>query len=89
MKCSVIVFLVLGCLIDHVVAEEQRSAVAEENELDAGVRVRVATADADKITGARREAHSSYACDQARRRVSLAIPTDQRVDKDRDKPRPP
>ncbi len=51
MRCSVIVFLVLGCLIDHVVAEEQRSAVAEEDELDAGVRVRVATADADKITG--------------------------------------
>ena len=51
MRCSIILFLLLGCLLDHVVAAEQRSAVAEEHELDAGVRVRVSTPDVDKITG--------------------------------------
>ncbi len=51
MKCPLIVFLVLGCLLDRVVAEEQRSAVAEEDEIVAGARVRISTADVDEITG--------------------------------------
>ncbi len=51
MRCAVIVFLALGWSQDHVAAEEQRSAAAEEDELEAGVRVRVSTPDVDKITG--------------------------------------
>ena len=51
MRFLVVAFLVLGCSQDHVAADEQRSAAAEEDEFDAGVRVRVSTPDVDKITG--------------------------------------
>ena len=51
MRCAVIVFLALGCSQDHIAAEEQRSAAAEEDEFNAGVRVRVSTPDVDKIAG--------------------------------------
>ncbi len=51
MRCTLILFLALHCLLDHAVAEERRGGVAEEQDLDEGVRVRVATFRADKITG--------------------------------------
>ena len=51
MRCAVIVLLALHCLLDHAVGEERRGDVAEEQDLNEGVRVRVATSRADKITG--------------------------------------
>lgn len=51
MRCALIVFLTLGCLLESASAEEERRASAEEQELETGIRVRVSTADGDKITG--------------------------------------
>ena len=51
MRCALILFLALHCLLDDAVAEERRGGVAEEQDLDEGVRVRVATSRAGTITG--------------------------------------
>lgn len=51
MRCAVIVFLALGSLPGVSVAGDQRGASAEEQELETGVRVRVSTAEGDRITG--------------------------------------
>ena len=43
MRCAAIVFFVLGCVLDHVVAEEQ--------EVEEGARVIVSTTEVDTMTG--------------------------------------